>query len=236
MQPWNYFTSNYTGHPLGVRDKCFCACKHRKKIHLPFLANLLKQGRIIFKMQFLTSNKEESQKKISWCSLEFPNKRENTARNRKQGFSGKQRGLGLVTALSGHGVQSLVIRKDQLRQAGPLTLRTKTSLCTHPDAGRLTATVSYVFLKAWHLRLSVSSQLQDRPSPSETFAEHFRTMSLARSAEKSWKMKFLPLKSYRNCPVPSAQSHSYNQVLLSSSEHHILEHRKSFNMSCPSPK
>jgi len=58
MQLWNYFTSNYIGHSLGVRDKCFSHCKHRKKIHLTFLANLLKQRRIIFKMQFLTSSKE----------------------------------------------------------------------------------------------------------------------------------------------------------------------------------
>lgn len=127
MQLWNYFTSNYIGHPLGVRDKCFCDCKHRKKIHFHFLANLLKQGKIIFKMQFLTPRKE-----YSWCSLEFPNKRENTAKHHK--FFRNQRNFGPVKNIEwslspflGHQEGSGSGRQD------PLTLKTKTSLCKHPD-------------------------------------------------------------------------------------------------------
>lgn len=40
MQLWNYFTFNYIGHPLGVRDKCFCHCKRKEspfKLSSPFI-------------------------------------------------------------------------------------------------------------------------------------------------------------------------------------------------------
>lgn len=40
MQLWNYFTFNYIGHPLGVRDKCFCHCKQKEspfKLSSPFI-------------------------------------------------------------------------------------------------------------------------------------------------------------------------------------------------------